>query len=128
MILTVRTDQPEAEVSLYDGPDKLASESWKAHRELSSSIHKVIKKLLQHVGKDWKDISGIVYYKGPGSFTGLRIGAAVANALAFGAGVPLAATDGENWIEDGIEALANGQSEPALPEYGADPHTTIQKK
>lgn len=128
MILTLRTDKPQAEVGLYDGQAKLAYKSWQAHRQLSLTIHKVIKELLEQTGRDWEDISGIVYFKGPGSFTGLRIGAAVANTLAFGASVPVAAMNGPNWIRAGIEALAKGQHVPTVPEYGADPRTTIQKK
>lgn len=37
----------------------------------------------------WKDLSGIEVETGPGSFTGLRVGVSVANALGFALGIPV---------------------------------------
>ena len=37
----------------------------------------------------WKDLEGIDVEKGPGSFTGLRVGVSVANALGFALGIPV---------------------------------------
>ena len=128
MTLTIRTDKPEAEIGLFEDQKQLAYRSWQAHRELGTTIHVTIKELMQEAGKDWPDLSGIIYYKGPGSFTGLRIGAAVANAAAVTAGVPLASQNGQDWIKKGLKALADGRNEPAIPEYGSDPHTTIPRK
>ncbi len=128
IILTIRTDKPEAEIGLYDNAQQLAYKSWQAHRELSATIHTVIQELLDSRDKNWGDIEGIVYYKGPGSFTGLRIGASVANALASVNKIPVAADNGERWIQAGVEKLAEGRNHPALPEYGEPPRTTAPKK
>jgi tRNA threonylcarbamoyladenosine biosynthesis protein TsaB len=38
---------------------------------------------------DFKDIKEIKLDTGPGSFTGLRVGAAVANALGYSLGIPV---------------------------------------
>ena len=80
LILTIRTDKPEAEIGLFEDNKQLAYEMWQAHRELSDTIHKKIEKLLKSQKKDWQNIDGIVCFKGPGSFTGLRIGLTVGNA------------------------------------------------
>lgn len=129
MILTIRTDNPQAEIGLYDAGQQVAYKKWQAHRELSATIHKVIYELLQSMDKSWDDITGIIYFKGPGSFTGLRIGASVANALAESNNSTITNQNGENWIELGLEALSKNEgSRVALPEYGSDPRVTVQKK
>ena len=127
-ILTVRTDKPEAEIKLYDDETCLVSKTWLAHRQLAETLHINIKTLLETQGLSWQELEGIVFYSGPGSFTGLRIGAAFANALSLANHIPLANKNGTEWIEAGIKDLSDGKNEPALPFYGAEPHTTTQKK
>jgi tRNA threonylcarbamoyladenosine biosynthesis protein TsaB len=129
IILTIRTDNPQAEIGLYEDSQQLTYHKWEAHRQLSETIHKEIKAALDQNHKSWTDIEGFVVYKGPGSFTGLRIGVAVANALAYGLKVPIAAAMGEAWIKQGIKILLQGDGqEIILPDYGSDPRTTPQKK
>src|ERR1051325_4319407 len=101
IILTIRTDKPEAEIGLHEGPKQLAYKKWLAHRELAKTIHSKLEELLNKSNIQLKDLNGIVFYKGPGSFTGLRIGASVANALAYSYEIPIVAKGGEDWIEEG---------------------------
>ncbi|HET7302859.1 MAG TPA: tRNA (adenosine(37)-N6)-threonylcarbamoyltransferase complex dimerization subunit type 1 TsaB [Candidatus Saccharimonadales bacterium] len=129
LVLTVRTDSPEAELGLYDGQKQLAYHTWQAHRELSKVIHHQIEDLLRDKGKSWKDLQGIVAFSGPGSFTGLRIGLTVVNAIGYAEGIPVVAGGGESWIAQGIERLQKGDHDAlALPEYGRGAHITTQKK
>lgn len=129
LILTIRTDKPEAEIGLYDGETQLVYETWQAHRQLAETLHAKISDVLNGQRKKLEDIAGIVCYKGPGSFTGLRIGLTVANALAYSYALPIVGTAGERWQLEGIQRLHNGESDQiALPEYGAPVFTTRQKK
>ena len=129
LIITIRTDKPEAELGLYEDGTQLKYETWLAHRELAETIHIKLDELLKSRHKELKDIAGIVVFRGPGSFTGLRIGITVANALAYSLGIPIVAAADPNWLENGIKALQNGHNDKtALPEYGADPHITVQRK
>lgn len=128
LILTIRTDRPEAEVGLYNDQQQLAYEVWQAHRALSVTIHQRIDALLAGQGKQLQDLQGVVGFAGPGSFTGLRIGLTVVNGLAYGLGIPAVATQND-WIETGVTRLLAGESDKvALPEYGAPVHITQQKK
>lgn len=47
LILTIRTDKPEAEIGLFNDQEKIAYEVWEAHRELSVSLHQKVEDLLR---------------------------------------------------------------------------------
>ena len=146
IILTIRTDRPEAELGLYEDKKQLDYVKWLAHQELSSTIHKKINEILSHRRKildlssisyrasksrqvQLLDIEGIVVYKGPGSFTGLRIGLSVANALAYSLGIPIVATSGKSWLDSGVKSLLAGKNDKVtLPEYDRPANTTKPRK
>ncbi len=126
LILTVRTDKPEAELGLFHDEAKISYTLWLAHRQLAETIHKNTKTLLKK--NKWEDIQGIVIFKGPGSFTGLRIGFSVANALASSLQIPIIATGGKNWCKKGIKCLEKGETQTVvMPEYGSLPNITLPK-
>jgi len=128
LIITIRTDKPDAEIGLYEDNQQLAYETWTAHRQLAETIHLKLKELLETNSKIINDIEGIVAFVGPGSFTGLRIGLTVANTLAYALNIPIAGGQEPNWLETGIETLINKPSrEVVMPEYGAAPHISIPK-
>lgn len=127
LILTIRTDKPEAELGLFEDGKQLAEEKWQAHRQLAETIHTKITKLLAVKGQTLEDIAGIVGYEGPGSFTGLRIGLTVANTLADSLQVPIVGTTGDAWHADGVAKLQAGHNDRiVLPDYGAPAHVTQQ--
>lgn len=129
IILTIRTEKPEAEVGLYDGQTQLAYHTWTAHRALAETLHRTIETLLKSQRKGWADVQGIVCFQGPGSFTGLRIGLTVANALSDSYHLPIVATQDPQWLETGVQRLLDGETdELAMPFYGADAHITLPKK
>ena len=128
LILTIRTDKPKSEIGLYEDDAQLRYEVWEAHRRLAETINAKIANVLQSADKTINDIQGIIVYKGPGSFTGLRIGLSVANTIAYSLGIPIVAKT-DDWIEAGIKDLAAGKTDKiAVPEYGAPVHITTQKK
>lgn len=48
-----------------------------------------IEKLLKSQKKSFQDLTAIVVNQGPGSFTGVRVGVAVANTLAWSLNIPV---------------------------------------
>lgn len=126
LVLSIRTDNPKAEVGLYKDSQKIGYKSWQAHRKLAETIHQSISEILISNGKNISDINGVVVFQGPGSFTGLRIGISVANALGNGLGVPIAGASGRNWQKSAIKNI--GAKKLVWPNYGLDPYITIQKK
>jgi tRNA threonylcarbamoyladenosine biosynthesis protein TsaB len=129
IILIIRTDQPEAEAGLFDDQKQLGYIKWLADRQLSSTLNLKITEILNKSSISLDKVDGIIVFKGPGSFTGLRIGFSVANALAYGLQKPVIATGGQAWIQDGIKALLQGKNDKiGLPDYGAPAKTTLPKK
>lgn len=133
VILAIRTDKPQAELYLYANGKQLTAVKWQAHRQLANTLHVQLAKILDQSSIFWDDIQGIVCYQGPGSFTGLRIGLSVANALAYAQNVPIVARHGDDWIEKGIKDLLEGNP-PAggdkitVPYYNRPAATTPPKK
>ncbi len=128
MILTLRTDKPEAELALYQDEKRIAELTWLAHRQLGTTIHHKLQELLEVNQATLQAIDGIVAFRGPGSFTGLRIGLSVANALADGLEIPVVGSGGADWQQLGIKRLKAGEHDAvALPEYGAPVHITTPK-
>ena len=125
MILSLRTDNPEAEIGLFDGQKELAYVRWQADRELSDTIHHKIRELLDQQKLDWTDLTGIIFFAGPGSFTGLRIGASVAQALSYSLAIPLIGANSKSWLKAGLAKLRKGEYDQILTiEYGAEPNIT----
>ena len=84
MRLYLDTSTPETVLKLDDRGYKK-----ELGRDLAENLHAFIYEKLVENGADWDDISEITFMAGPGSFTGLRIGASVVNVLAHELNIPL---------------------------------------
>ncbi|MCB5185262.1 tRNA (adenosine(37)-N6)-threonylcarbamoyltransferase complex dimerization subunit type 1 TsaB [Methylobacillus gramineus] len=72
---------------LLDG--KLHQREILAGQSHSQRILPLLRELLDEAGMELRDMDGIAFGAGPGSFTGLRIGCGVAQGLALGAELPV---------------------------------------
>ena len=89
--------------------------TWESGRDLAEKLHEFIRDKLAENGKTWQDIEEITFMSGPGSFTGLRIGAAVVNTLAHELNIPLYNHKGEK-----VQVI--------IPDYGRPANVTAPKK
>ena len=128
MILLLDTSNPVCKVSLVDG-DWRYDDQWESGRSLAKGLLEYLHTSLVKNDKTWADISGIVAFKGPGSFTGLRIGLTVLNTFADSESVPIVGTTGDDWQSAGIQRLLDGENDTlVMPEYGAEAHITTPRK
>ncbi len=129
LTLTIRTDKPEAEIGLLEGDRQVEYITWEAHRQLAETIHGKIETLLKSQNKTWQDIQGIVCFRGPGSFTGLRIGLTVGNAIAYSLNIPIVSEIGNKWAQKGLKRLNNNEDDKVtIPEYGSPANITLPQK
>ena len=128
MILAIKTADLTTQLWLYSdaaSAKPVASHDWESGRSLSEQILMKISSFLQDNGATLAGLTGIVIYSGPGSFTSLRIGHAVGNALADSLLIPVVGAAGEQWLPDALQALADTPpGRPALPHYGSEAHIT----
>ena len=89
MILYINTkDQKVIRIELRD-KGKVISEMSEENEYGTQALLPLIDKILKTEKLTLKDLIGIEVETGPGSFTGLRVGVSVANALGFALVIPV---------------------------------------
>jgi len=128
VILLLDTASPLCKLTLVDG-DWRYDDQWQADRQLAKGLLGYLQQQLQKNGKTFDDISAIATFKGPGSFTGLRIGITVLNTIADANGIPIVGADGESWRDTALQRLSRGENDKiVMPSYGASAHITKPRK
>jgi tRNA threonylcarbamoyladenosine biosynthesis protein TsaB len=128
MILLLDTSTPECRLTLVDG-DWRHETKWEANRELAKGLLAFIQSQLAGQQKSWNDLTGVGVFKGPGSFTGLRIGVTVLNTVAYAQNIPIVGETGEDWQKRAVQRLLNEESDKiVLPEYGGEANITQPRK
>ncbi|PSU86003.1 tRNA (adenosine(37)-N6)-threonylcarbamoyltransferase complex dimerization subunit type 1 TsaB [Photobacterium phosphoreum] len=87
-ILAVDTATENCSVALMIGDDVISRCEY-APREHTTKILPMIDAVLADAGIKLKQLDALAYGRGPGSFTGVRIGIGIAQGLAFGANLPM---------------------------------------
>jgi tRNA threonylcarbamoyladenosine biosynthesis protein TsaB len=128
MILLLDSSTPVSKLTLIDN-DWHYDDEWQADRTLAKGLLKYLQDQLQKNGKAFTDISGIGVFRGPGSFTGLRIGLTVLNTMADSLAVPIVGGENEAWKDQVIIDLQSGKNDQiVLPLYGSEAHITKPRK
>lgn len=101
---------------------------WASGRQLSEELLGRLTALVASHNGAMTDLTGLIIFSGPGSFTSLRIGHATMNALADGLNIAIVGAAGDDWLKTGLRLLDGARPGiPALPQYGAEAHITRPK-
>lgn len=93
-ILYLETSSKNCSVAISDGEKLLCStEEISENYKQSESLHTFVEWALEGANLSMKDIEAVSLGKGPGSYTGLRIGAASAKGFCYGLKIPLIAVN-----------------------------------
>lgn len=89
MLLAFETSAKAASVALFDGEKLLGEQYQNTGMTHSQTLLVMAQELLNQCGKTPQDVTAVAVANGPGSFTGVRIGAAAAKGFAWGAQCPI---------------------------------------
>lgn len=89
MILAIDTATRWLGLALHDGTAVLAETGWRCLNNHTIELTPAIDEMLHRAAITVDDLDGIAVALGPGSYTGLRVGLAVAKGLAFVNHTPL---------------------------------------
>jgi tRNA threonylcarbamoyladenosine biosynthesis protein TsaB len=113
MIICLETSTLVCSVALCDANGVVALRESNENKSHASRLTVFIEELLKEAGLRVSDLDAVAVSKGPGSFTGLRIGVSTAKGIAYAASIPLI----------GIEttlSMFHGIDETVKRKYGTD--------
>jgi len=89
LLLALDTSTQTIGMALFDGAQIVGETVWKTRNHHTIEVAPALKELLERCGQKPADIEAIGVALGPGSFTSLRIGLAVAKGIALAQRIPL---------------------------------------
>lgn len=101
LILNIETSTKNCSVALVENGEVLSLKEETSDQYIhSEKLHVFIQDCMAEAGRQLKELSAVAVGKGPGSYTGLRIGVSAAKGLCYALRIPLIS-------EDGLSILAN---------------------
>jgi tRNA threonylcarbamoyladenosine biosynthesis protein TsaB len=113
MILCLETATPVCSVALCDGTGVISYRDSSEEKSHAKQLTIFIQELLDEAPIKADQLEAVAVSKGPGSYTGLRIGVSVAKGIAYGSSIPLIGIETTLSMFDGI-------IERAPQNYGTD--------
>ena len=144
MIAGFDSSSADQSVALADPAGQpLGATAWTAERGQGGELLPRLLELLDQQGTSLHDVTGIAVAIGPGSFTGLRVGLALAKGLAVGLGCPIVGIGSlDAWllaVPDADAALSRagaaeayiqgrGETRPQIVPFTALPPDTLNRR
>jgi tRNA threonylcarbamoyl adenosine modification protein YeaZ len=114
--LAIHTSSPELGLSISNFVGDYRCQMWNLGRDLATHLHQHILEFIQP--QNWADLGFIAVAKGPGSFTGTRIGVVTARTMAQQLDIPLFAIStlaAMAWEERKKEEFIDYSRDTAMP-------------
>lgn len=93
LVLSIETSTKVCSVSLQKGGELLGLKELYIDKSHSELLAPLMRDLVQECGYSMKNLDAVAVAKGPGSYTGLRIGVSAAKGLCFALDIPLMAVN-----------------------------------
>jgi tRNA threonylcarbamoyladenosine biosynthesis protein TsaB len=94
LLLNIETATKNCSVSLAkDGVTVLCKEMAEEGYSHAEKLHVFIEEILKQTNTSFRDLEAVAVSKGPGSYTGLRIGVSAAKGICYALNIPLISVD-----------------------------------
>ncbi|WP_417601239.1 tRNA (adenosine(37)-N6)-threonylcarbamoyltransferase complex dimerization subunit type 1 TsaB [Owenweeksia hongkongensis] len=95
LILSIETSTKNCSVALAENGEVISLKEETSDQYIhSEKLHLFIQECMSTAGRELKELSAVAVGKGPGSYTGLRIGVSAAKGLCYALSIPLISEDG----------------------------------
>ena len=109
MILCLETATPVCSVALNENCCTIALRETEGQNAHSEKITNFIREVMEVAKIDYSKLDAVAVSKGPGSYTGLRIGVSTAKGICYAADLPLMAIDTLEAMAYGMKAKLGSQ-------------------
>ncbi len=89
MLLAIDTATRFVSIALYNGVEILAEQTWQSLNQHTEQLAPAVYHMMERAEIEMDELTGLGISTGPGSYTGLRIGIALAKGFATALNVPL---------------------------------------
>lgn len=117
LILNFETSTKNCSVALADGGKVLSIIEESSDQYIhSEKLHVFIEKCMWNAGRKLSELDAVAVGKGPGSYTGLRIGVSAAKGLCYALSIPLISENGLTIMaHDFLQNNSLGESAEVIP-------------
>ncbi|MBJ7504727.1 MAG: tRNA (adenosine(37)-N6)-threonylcarbamoyltransferase complex dimerization subunit type 1 TsaB [Ilumatobacteraceae bacterium] len=119
IVLGIDTATDVVSVAVVDGDVVLAASELRSERRHAEDLTPMIDFVVKRAGLAFSDLAAIAVNVGPGLFTGMRVGIASAQALAYALSLPLVGIDGLAALAAAVPAATTSQFDIVVPTIDA---------